>query len=105
MRRKVKKEGIKTRVLRFFFSAQLFPVFLTLTVISVLLVMFRMKSIEQEYKHTEVLRSIKQIKIENKELKAKKARNLSIKNLRKMANKFNFSQPSQDQIIVIPGSE
>ena len=47
-------------------------------------------------------KKIEQVQLEGKELKAKKARLLSVKRLRGLAKKYNLSRPKQDQIIVIP---
>ena len=84
-----------------FFSSDGLPIFLSLVVISLLFVLFRMKSVELDYRLTEIDGKTKTISSENKELKARRARMLSVKNLRTMANKHNLSEPGQSQIIVI----
>jgi cell division protein FtsL len=84
------------------FSTQGLPLILTFAVIGILFVLFRMKGVELDYKTTEVNKKIEKVTLENKELKAKKARLLSIKRLRRLANKYGLSQPKQEQIIVIP---
>ena len=99
------KKGDQTilgRVKGVFTSAQGFPIFLILTVMAILFVLFRMKSVEIDYKVSDVNKDIEKVMLENKELKAKKAKMLSVKSLKKMAKKHGLSQPKQDQIIVIP---
>ncbi len=84
------------------FSSQGFPIMLTLSVLGVLFVLFRMKAVETNYKITSMNKDIEKVALESKELKAKKARLLSVKALRKMAKKYKLSQPKDKQIIVIP---
>jgi len=84
------------------FSSQGFPIMLTLSVLGVLFVLFRMKAVETNYKITSMNKDIEKVALESKELKAKKARLLSIKALNKMAKKYKLSQPKDKQIIVIP---
>ena len=91
-------EAIKEAV----FSSQGFPILLTLSVIGVLFVLFRMKSIELDYKIAEIDKEKNKIEMEGKEIKATKARLLSVKNLRRLAKKYDLKQPSSKQIIVIP---
>ena len=69
---------------------------------AILFVLFRMKSVEIDYKVSDVNKDIEKVMLENKELKAKKAKMLSVKSLKKMAKNHGLSQPKQDQIIVIP---
>ena len=85
-----------------FFSSQSLPIILSLILISVLFVLFRMKGVELSYESLEVKGKIEHSVQENKSLKAKKARLLSSKNLKKMARKHNLSDPTTKQIIVIP---
>lgn len=86
---------------RILFSSQGFPLFLAFTLMSVLFVMFRMKGVETDYKISSLGKDIDRVTIENKELKAKKAKMLSVKNLKFMAKKYNLNQPKQGQILVI----
>ncbi|MFZ4712969.1 MAG: hypothetical protein ACOYL6_04635 [Bacteriovoracaceae bacterium] len=67
-----------------------------------LYVLFRMKSVEQDYKLHSYNKQIEESTHESRELLAKKARLLSAKNLRELAEKHNLNEPKQDQIIVIP---
>ena len=66
------------------------------------MVLFRMKSLELDYKISAKSKSINKVLIKNKEFKANKAKLLSTKNLRKMAKRHKLKGPSQKQIIVIP---
>lgn len=84
------------------FSSQGFPIFLSFTTLAILFVLFRMKNVEMDYTITKTNREIEKVILDNKELKAKKARMLSAEKLRKLAAVHNLDQPKQDQIIVIP---
>lgn len=61
-----------------------------------------MKGVELDYKITSVNKDIEKVVLDNKELKAKKARLLSVKRLRTLASKYDLKQPKQKQIIVLP---
>ena len=61
-----------------------------------------MKSVEQDYLINEIEKKRKTLIFENKELKAKKAGQLSVKNLRRMAEKYGLQRPTREQIIVVP---
>lgn len=84
------------------FSSQGFPIFLSFTTLAILFVLFRMKNVEMDYAISKTNREIEKVIMDNKELKAKKARMLSAEKLRKLASAHNLDQPKQDQIIVIP---
>ncbi len=47
-------------------------------------------------------REIEKVSLENKELKAQKARQLSVNKLHELAKKFEMKQPGQSQVIIIP---
>ncbi|MCB9060459.1 MAG: hypothetical protein H6622_02920 [Halobacteriovoraceae bacterium] len=83
------------------FSSQGLPIFLTITILGVLVVLFRMTNVEMEYKLNALDKKILAVNSVQKELKAKKARLLSVKNLHLMANKYNLNTPKQEQIILI----
>lgn len=78
------------------------PVFFVFTIIGALYVFTRMKGIEQDYKYNDLAKRIDVQKIQNKELKAKKARELSVKNLKAYAKKYNLQEPDEKRIIVVP---
>lgn len=83
------------------FSLQGLPLVLCFTVIGVLFVLFRMKSVEMDYKLSETQNKIEDANSENKDLKATRAQLLSVNNLRIFAKKYNLSRPDQEQIIIV----
>jgi len=83
-------------------SSRGFPFILSLTVICILFVLFRMKGVEQDYQFNKIVKNINSEVIISKELQAEKARLLSVRNLRRYAKKFKMKEPKQKQIIVIP---
>jgi len=85
-----------------FFSSQGFPLILMFSILGILFVLFRMKGVEQNYKISAINKEIERVALEGKELRAKKARMLSVKKLRKMATKYKLQQPKERQIIVVP---
>ena len=93
---------IKSFFRRVVFSSQGFPIVLSLSILGVLLVLFRMKGIEQDYEINKVKDQKTSLVFRNKELKAQKASQLSVKSLRQMAEMYNLKRPKQDQIIIIP---
>ena len=99
-----KRKGIAGRFFQVFFNPQVFPICLFLMVVGVLFVLFRMKSVELDYKVSEVNKKIRKNEVENKKLEASKAKLLSIKNLRRLAKKYDLQEPKQNQIIIIPES-
>jgi len=97
-----KKNSSLEKVKGLLFSSRGLPLFLSFAVLSMLFVLFRMKGVELDYKISNIDQQIEQISLESKELKAKKARILSVRRLRKLAEKFGLAEPKQGQIIVIP---
>lgn len=93
---------IKEKLKSIFFSSQGMPIVLCVLTVAILFVLFRMKGIEMNYQISNIEKDIEKVRIEGKELKAKRARMLSINNLRKMAKNHELSQPKQNQIIVVP---
>jgi hypothetical protein len=85
----------------FLMSNQVFPFVLMFFVIGFSFVLFRMKGVDLDYKIAGLRKDIEYTTQESKELKAKKARLLSVKRLRKLASKYGLAQPKQKQIIVI----
>ncbi len=90
--------GIKSILL----SSQGFPIFLSITGLAIMLIMYRMKAVEQDYAIINTNQEINRLSQENKELKAHKARLLSINSIKEFARLHNLHQPEQTQIIVIP---
>ena len=85
----------------FFLSSQILPLILAFFTIAILFVLFRMKGVELDYKLSDINKDIKKVSLENKELKAKKAKLLSTKRLQRLAKKYNLALPTQEQIIII----
>jgi cell division protein FtsL len=102
IRKSSEKNQFAKKIKNIIFSSQGFPIFLSFTTLAILFVLFRMKNIEMDYTITKTNREIEKVVLDNKELKAKKARMLSADKLRKLASAHHLDQPSQDQIIVIP---
>ncbi len=101
-----KKSGeqskISSKLKEIIFSSQGFPIFLSFTTLAILFVLFRMKNVEMDYKISKTNKDIEKVMLDNKELKAKRARMLSSDKLRKLAVAHNLDQPKQEQVIVIP---
>lgn len=94
--------NLRQKVSEIVFSGRGFPIFLSFAVLAVLFVLFRMKNVEIDYKISKINRDIEKVALDNKELKAKKAKMLSSEKLRRLASIHNLDQPKQEQIIVIP---
>lgn len=99
---KKNQNGFVERIKAIVFSTQGFPLVLIFTLLAMFFVVFRMKGIELEYKLTDLNRDIEQVGIENKELKAQRARLLSVNRLHDLAKKYEMKQPGQGQIILVP---
>ena len=67
-----------------------------------LAVVFRMKSVEQDYQLSEKRKEVRKLREVNKALKADRARSLSTKNLSRLAKLHKMKEPSQKQIILVP---
>jgi hypothetical protein len=90
------------RLLHFLFNPQALPFTLTFTTLAVLFVGFRMKGIEQAYLLNNIELDTQRETIRNKELKAQRAREMSVPKLREFAVKYNLKEPGPEQIILIP---
>jgi len=98
----VKSKGkLSQNFKNFFMSNQVFPFVLIFFVIGISFVLFRMKGVDLDYKIADVRKDMKYVTQEGKELKAKKARLLSVRRLRSLASKYDLVRPKQKQIIVI----
>lgn len=99
-----KKRNIKfnNRLFEFLFNPRALPFTLTFTILAVLFVAFRMKGIEQAYLMNNIQADIGKAEIRNKELKAQRAREMSVPRLREFASKYDLKEPGPEQIILIP---
>lgn len=61
-----------------------------------------MRGVELQYQVNKLVKKIELENQTNKKLKAQKADLLSVRNLKKIANKYELKEPTQKQIIVIP---
>ncbi len=61
-----------------------------------------MKGIEQAYLLNSIKQEIQKATIKNKELKAQRAREMSVPKLREFAAKYDLKEPGPEQIILIP---
>ena len=101
----LRKKGtfkFNNRLLEFLFNPQALPFTLTFTTLAVLFVGFRMKGIEQAYLVNNIEQDIYKSTIRNKELKAQRAREMSVPRLREFALKYDLKEPGPEQIILIP---
>jgi len=101
-KKSTEKFQLGKKIREIIFSSKGFPLFLSFTTLAILFVLFRMKNVEMDYQITKANKDIEKVLLDNKELKAKKARMLSSEKLRKLASVHNLDQPKQDQVIVIP---
>lgn len=99
-----KKATLKfnNRLIEFLFNPQALPFTLTFTTLAILFVGFRMKGIEQAYLLNNIESDIQKANIRNKELKAQRAREMSVPRLREFAVKYDLKEPGPEQIILIP---
>ncbi len=101
----LRKKGtfkFNNRLLEFLFNLKALPFTLTFTTLAVLFVGFRMKGIEQTYLISSIESDIHKATIRNKELKAQRAREMSVPRLREFAVKYDLKEPGPEQIILIP---
>ena len=101
--RNKKNPGWKeNKVLQTLIHPRILPFTLTFSCMAVLFVTIRMKSIEQAYQLDSLANATNKALVLNKELKAQRARMLSVQRLRDYADKFNLKEPGPEQIILIP---
>lgn len=100
--RKKSKIAFNNRLIEFFFNKDTLPFTLTFTTLAVLFVGFRMKGIEQAYELNIITNNIYKETIRNKELKAQRAREMSVPKLREFAVRYDLKEPGPEQIILIP---
>ena len=102
LRKKTGKFQFNNRLLEFLFNARALPFTLTFTTLAVMFVGFRMKGIEQAYLLNNIKSDINKSTIRNKELKAQRARAMSVPKLREFAVTYDLKEPGPEQIILIP---
>jgi len=102
LRKKGTAFKFNNRLLEFLFNAKAIPFTLTFTTLAVLFVAFRMKGIEQAYQLNNIESEIQKATIRNKELKALRAREMSVPKLREFAVRYELKEPGPEQIILIP---
>ena len=100
--RKKGKLAFNNRLIQFLFNPKALPFTLTFTTLAVLFIGFRMKGIEQAYQLNNIESDIRKAIIRNKELKAERARDMSVPRLREFAVKYDLKEPGPEQIILIP---
>ena len=101
--RSAKKDHfLKEFLNQYILTSQTFPLICVLATLGVMFVLIRMKGLEQDYKFSDISKKIKIQETENKELKAERARMLSIKNLKGFAKKYKLKEPDEKHIIIIP---
>ncbi len=93
---------IQKKIKDFLLSSQVFPILLSVIALSILLILFRMKSVETHYAILQTQNEVDTAKQENKELRAQKARMLSVSSLKIIAQRHNLKEPATSQILVIP---
>lgn len=100
--RKKGKFKFNNRLMEFLFNPKALPFTLTFTTLAILFVGFRMRGIEQAYQLNNIEHDIQKATIHNKELKAQRAREMSVPRLREFASKYDLKEPGPEQIILIP---
>lgn len=101
----LRKKGasrFNNRLLEFLLNPRALPFTLTFTTLAVLFVGFRMKGIEQAYLLNSIKNDYHKSTIRNKELKAQRAREMSVPRLREIASRYGLKEPGPEQIILIP---
>jgi hypothetical protein len=93
---------LSSKLKGFIFSSQGLPLILMYLTLGVLFVVFRMKSVELDYRLVELNQEITKKKLLEKEIGANKAELLSTNSLRELAKKHDLKPPKQTQIIPIP---
>jgi hypothetical protein len=101
-RARKKQDPLVKKIKESLVNSQTLPLIFVVSVIGIMFVLIRMKGIEQDYKFNDIQKRVSIQQIQNKELKAKRARQLSMKKLKAYAKKFNLSEPDEKRIIIIP---
>ena len=102
MTRRKRKTSSFDKIKEFFLNSKTLPLVFSFAVLGIMFVLVRMKGVEQDYSFNEIEKKTKVERVQNKELKAKRARHLSMKKLKAFAKKFDLSEPDEKRIIIIP---
>lgn len=102
LRKKGSSFKFNNRLLEFLFNPKALPFTLTFTTLAILFVGFRMRGIEQAYQLNNIENEIQKATVRNKELKAQRAREMSVPKLREFAMRYDLKEPGPEQIILIP---
>ncbi|MBF0207147.1 MAG: hypothetical protein HQK53_09685 [Oligoflexia bacterium] len=94
-------EGVRS-IVQLVGNSTVLPIFLTLFLLCLLVVLFRMKRIELDYRYYEIKQMIANASIKNKELKAQRANLLSVESLGMIAKKYKMDRPKDEQILIVP---
>ena len=86
----------------FFFGPGVFPLVLVFALLGILFVLFRMNTVEIDYRMATLKRDVERAVADNKELRAVRARMLSVGRLRALAKRHGLRRPGQAQIIIVP---
>jgi hypothetical protein len=81
---------------------KMMPYLMAFSILGIMFVLVRMKGVEQSYRYNAIKAQFDETNIENKQVKAKKAKLLNIKNMRQIAQKYELKEPTNKQVIVIP---
>ncbi len=86
----------------FLLNSKTIPLIFSFSVLGIMFVLVRMKGVEQDYSFNEIEKRTKIQRVQNKELKARRARELSMKKLKAFADKYDLSEPDEKRIIIVP---
>ncbi len=101
-RRRTTVKSSKLVAVKKIIQSRAFKISVAFSLLGLCFVLVRMKRIEQDYEYTEISQKLSLTRNKIKEMKAKKAELLSIRNLRKIATKYKLKEPDHKHIIIIP---
>ena len=101
-RSRKKQNSLGHKIKSYIYESKSMPLLFVVAIIGILFVLVRMKGIEQDYKLNGIQKIVSVHQVKNKELKALRARELSIKKLKAYAKKFKLNEPDEKRIIIIP---
>lgn len=100
--KKSKKNPMMSYIQEHLFNTQTMPLIFVFSILGILFVLIRMKGIEQDYKYSDISKRVNIQHLKNKELKADRARRLSVKTLKGFAKKYDLREPNEKKVILIP---